>query len=102
MLLHRLKLKGASSCKLVDESEALKTPAPWARRQRLGPYEVVIDGRAYATRGALIYGRSSDPKRPYVYPVRELAVPGLWRRTQYVYDLGQEERGQSYPSKEPL
>lgn len=90
LLLHRLKLKGALMCKLVDESEPLKTP-------------VVIDEHQYTTRGSLIYGRTLDPKRPYTYPARETELRRfLWSRTQYIYDLSAEVRGELYPPTEPL
>lgn len=90
LLLHRLKLKGATTCRLVDESDTMKTP-------------VLIDGHEYTTRGSLIYGRTMDPKRPYTYSVRESKLRKLsfWSRTEYTYDLSSEARGKLYPS-DPL
>lgn len=91
LLLHRLKLKGATTCRLVDESETMTNP-------------VVIDGHKYTTRGSLIYGRTMDQKRPYTYSVREsrLRKLPLWPGTEYTYDLSSEARGKLYPSQDPL
>ncbi|CAJ1460686.1 unnamed protein product, partial [Effrenium voratum] len=84
MLLHRLKLSGTETCKLVDESEVLPQP-------------VMLDGREFLTKGSLIYGRSNDRRRPYAFPFRERLLPFSSTRQEYVYDLTAEKPGELYP-----
>lgn len=46
------------------------SPALFLASTELRRVQVVIEGHEYNTRGSLIYGRTLDEKRPYMYPVR--------------------------------